>query len=212
MCPAAWDRGQGSVRGTGMIRAMLTSIRMCHCKRLRELIVYAVPKPFSCPTRVFRPPRRPLPLPRPPAALLEVEPFAKVAQVRELHADLLAGPGPGRFRTSFCAAAGLAGATDASRSGRAALPTAALDVLGSRARHPAARTCPYRVQRDQSRARRGLALPGHARGLYADWLKVAAEKAYHYSLLASRLAELRHAYGDFLAPDRALGNVRAHRR
>ena len=36
-------------------------------------------------------------------------------------------------------------------------------------------------------------------GFYADWLKVAAEEAYHYSLLAARLAEYGHAYGDFPA-------------
>jgi uncharacterized ferritin-like protein (DUF455 family) len=34
---------------------------------------------------------------------------------------------------------------------------------------------------------------------YADWLKVAAEEAYHFSLLADRLAEFGHAYGDFPA-------------
>lgn len=36
---------------------------------------------------------------------------------------------------------------------------------------------------------------------YADWLKVAAEEAHHYSLLAARLAEFGHAYGDFPAHD-----------
>lgn len=34
---------------------------------------------------------------------------------------------------------------------------------------------------------------------YTDWLKVAAEEAYHYSLLAARLAEYGHEYGDFPA-------------
>ncbi|MBC8746096.1 MULTISPECIES: ferritin-like domain-containing protein [Paraburkholderia] len=34
---------------------------------------------------------------------------------------------------------------------------------------------------------------------YTDWLKVAAEEAYHYSLLAARLAEYGHDYGDFPA-------------
>ncbi|KVE27273.1 hypothetical protein WS67_12295 [Burkholderia singularis] len=34
---------------------------------------------------------------------------------------------------------------------------------------------------------------------YADWLKVAAEEAHHYSLLAARLAQLGYAYGDFPA-------------
>lgn len=34
---------------------------------------------------------------------------------------------------------------------------------------------------------------------YADWLRVAAEEAYHFSLLAARLADYGHAYGDFPA-------------
>lgn len=34
---------------------------------------------------------------------------------------------------------------------------------------------------------------------YADWLKVAAEEAYHFSLLRERLADYGHAYGDFPA-------------
>lgn len=34
---------------------------------------------------------------------------------------------------------------------------------------------------------------------YADWLKVAAEEARHFSLLRERLADYGHAYGDFPA-------------
>lgn len=34
---------------------------------------------------------------------------------------------------------------------------------------------------------------------YADWLKVAAEEAYHFSLLRARLADYGHVYGDFPA-------------
>jgi len=34
---------------------------------------------------------------------------------------------------------------------------------------------------------------------YADWLTVAAEEAYHFSLLDARLADYGHAYGDFPA-------------
>ncbi|WP_322043274.1 ferritin-like domain-containing protein [Paraburkholderia sp. J67] len=34
---------------------------------------------------------------------------------------------------------------------------------------------------------------------YADWLKVAAEEAYHFSLVSQRLADYGHAYGDFPA-------------
>jgi len=36
---------------------------------------------------------------------------------------------------------------------------------------------------------------------YADWLRVAAEEAGHYSLLAGHLAVLGHGYGDFPAHD-----------
>lgn len=36
-------------------------------------------------------------------------------------------------------------------------------------------------------------------GYYADWLKVAREEAYHFSLLARHLRTLAHAYGDFSA-------------
>lgn len=40
---------------------------------------------------------------------------------------------------------------------------------------------------------------GMPAAFYTDWLKVAAEEAYHYTLLAARLAEYGHAYGDFPA-------------
>jgi uncharacterized ferritin-like protein (DUF455 family) len=36
---------------------------------------------------------------------------------------------------------------------------------------------------------------------YSDWLKVASEEAYHFSLLASHLGALGHAYGDFPGHD-----------
>ena len=41
-------------------------------------------------------------------------------------------------------------------------------------------------------------LPG---AYYRDWLRVAAEEAHHYTLLAAHLATLGHAYGDFDAHD-----------
>jgi uncharacterized ferritin-like protein (DUF455 family) len=41
--------------------------------------------------------------------------------------------------------------------------------------------------------------PRMPEAFYADWLKVAAEEAYHFSLLRERLAEHGHAYGDFPA-------------
>ena len=36
---------------------------------------------------------------------------------------------------------------------------------------------------------------------YRDWLRVAAEEALHFTLLADHLATLGHAYGDFPAHD-----------
>jgi uncharacterized ferritin-like protein (DUF455 family) len=41
--------------------------------------------------------------------------------------------------------------------------------------------------------------PAMPHDYYVDWLKVAAEEALHYSLLASHLHGLGYAYGDFLA-------------
>lgn len=40
---------------------------------------------------------------------------------------------------------------------------------------------------------------GMPREYYTDWLKVAAEEAYHFTLLAGHLYTLGHAYGDFPA-------------
>lgn len=41
--------------------------------------------------------------------------------------------------------------------------------------------------------------PAMPDAFYADWLKVAAEEAYHFSLLRARLADYGHVYGDFPA-------------
>lgn len=41
--------------------------------------------------------------------------------------------------------------------------------------------------------------PRMPEAFYADWLKVAAEEALHFSLLRERLADYGHAYGDFPA-------------
>jgi len=42
---------------------------------------------------------------------------------------------------------------------------------------------------------------GMPEAYYRDWLRVAAEEAHHYKLLASHLATLGHAYGEFDAHD-----------
>jgi uncharacterized ferritin-like protein (DUF455 family) len=41
--------------------------------------------------------------------------------------------------------------------------------------------------------------PDLPRDFYGDWLKVAAEEAYHFSLLREHLRSLGYDYGDFLA-------------
>lgn len=41
--------------------------------------------------------------------------------------------------------------------------------------------------------------PGMPRAFYADWLQVAAEEAYHFSLLADHLETLGYRYGSFTA-------------
>lgn len=43
--------------------------------------------------------------------------------------------------------------------------------------------------------------PGMPADYYLDWASVAADEARHFSLLAARLADLGHAYGDFPAHD-----------
>lgn len=43
--------------------------------------------------------------------------------------------------------------------------------------------------------------PGMPRDYYADWLKVAAEEAYHFTLLNEHLQNLDYQYGDFPAHD-----------
>lgn len=42
---------------------------------------------------------------------------------------------------------------------------------------------------------------GMPRAFHEDWLRVAAEESYHFTLLADHLASLGHAYGDFEAHD-----------
>lgn len=42
---------------------------------------------------------------------------------------------------------------------------------------------------------------GLPKDFYGDWLKVAAEEALHFSLVAGHLQSLGHAYGDFPAHD-----------
>ncbi|MEK2602205.1 ferritin-like domain-containing protein [Burkholderia arboris] len=132
-------------------------------------------------------------------ALRVSEPAAKAAQVRALH--------------------------EAWRAGRAEIVASRelsepADLPGHPARPPLVE--PRQLQRRSMRSPEGRAVLLHAlahiefnainlaldavwrfAGLpdafYADWLKVAAEEAYHFTLLSDRLAAFGHAYGDFPA-------------
>ena len=131
-------------------------------------------------------------------ALAEPDPRAKAALATALHATAAQGalpPPPPR--------------PPAARPGRPALP---------RLVHPA------RVPRRSPAKPEGLAALLHAiahiefnainlaldaawrfegmpEAFHHDWLRVAAEESYHFSLLADHLASLGHAYGDFEAHD-----------
>ncbi len=136
------------------------------------------------------------------AALLEPEPSAKSAQAQALfdQAQALGEALPIAPRAPAC---------DSPLPGRPPLP---------RLVHPA------KVPRRSPHKPEGLAALLHAiahiefnainlaldaawrfegmpRAFHLDWLRVAAEEAYHHGLLVELLAELGHAYGDFDAHD-----------
>ena len=133
------------------------------------------------------------------AALRESAPAAKAERVRALYDALQAG--------------------QAAIASSLALPEPA-DLPGRPARPPLVE--PRRLERRSMRSPEGRAVLLHALAhielnainlaldavwrfagqpdtFYADWLKVAAEEAYHFTLLADRLAAFGHAYGDFPA-------------
>lgn len=132
------------------------------------------------------------------AALLEPDPAAKAAQARELFA-----------RAPGLPLADAVPAPNAPLPGRPARPELV---------HPS------RVPRRSPFKPEGLAALLHAiahiefnainlaldaawrfagmpRAFHEDWLRVAAEEAYHFSLLRELLADMGHAYGDFAAHD-----------
>ncbi|CAB3764951.1 hypothetical protein GQ57_17265 [Burkholderia sp. MSh2] len=132
-------------------------------------------------------------------ALRAAEPAAKAVQVRALYDALLAGQ------------AAIAPSLELSEPA---------DLPGRPARPPLVE--PRQLERRSMRSPAGRAVLLHAlahiefnainlaldavwrfTGLpdafYADWLKVAAEEAYHFTLLSERLAAFGHAYGDFPA-------------
>ena len=131
------------------------------------------------------------------AALAESDPTAKLALVAGLRADALpldaattltpAGAIPGRpARPELIHPARVPRRSPGTAAGRAALLHAiahiefnainlALDALWR--------------------------FPGLPEAYYHDWLRVAREEAYHFTLLRDHLATLGHAYGDFPAHD-----------
>ncbi|APA84485.1 ferritin-like domain-containing protein [Paraburkholderia sprentiae WSM5005] len=133
------------------------------------------------------------------AALCEQDPAAKAAAARELYAAVL-------DRRALCDA-GLHLAEPASLPGRPERPELVEPrELGRRSmQSPHGRAVLLHALAHIEFNAINLALDAVWRfarmpvAFYTDWLKVAAEEAYHYSLLAARLAEYGHAYGDFPA-------------
>ncbi|WP_186163549.1 ferritin-like domain-containing protein [Burkholderia gladioli] len=135
------------------------------------------------------------------AALLETEPVAKAAQVRVLHAQWLAGRAEVDPERRFAPPPTLPG-----RPARPELVEPRFLQRRSMRSEAGRATLLHALAHIEFNAI-NLALdavwrfPAMPAAFYADWLKVAAEEAYHYTLLAARLAELGHAYGDFPAHD-----------
>lgn len=137
------------------------------------------------------------------AALRECDPLAKAEAVTALHA--LAQDGAARGVTHWQADCALSAPADL--PGRPARP----DLVEPRSLQRRSMSTPQgRVVLLHALAHIefnaiNLALDAVWRfadmpaDFYADWLKVAAEEAYHFSLLGKRLADYGHAYGDFPA-------------
>ncbi|WP_246795377.1 ferritin-like domain-containing protein [Burkholderia perseverans] len=135
------------------------------------------------------------------AALLETDPAAKAGQTRALHAALLAGHVRLDAAARFEAPPAL--------PGRPARPELVEPRLLRRRsmRSPEGRATLLHALAHIEFNAINLALDavwrfaGMPEAFYADWLKVAAEEACHYGLLAGRLRDYGHAYGDFPAHD-----------
>ena len=134
-------------------------------------------------------------------ALRERDPLAKAATVRALYATALDGNAAYLPATPIVEPAGLPGRPD-----RPALVEPR--TLGRRSmQSPQGRAVLLHALAHIEFNAINLALDavwrfgGMPAAFYADWLKVAAEEAHHFSLLVARLAEFGHAYGDFPAHD-----------
>jgi uncharacterized ferritin-like protein (DUF455 family) len=135
------------------------------------------------------------------AALREADPAAKAAAARALYAAVLDG--------SMACAADLELDEPAGLPGRPARPEL-VDPRGLKRRSmqaPQGRAVLLHALAHIEFNAINLALDavwrfgGMPAAFYTDWLKVAAEEAYHFSLLTARLAEYGHVYGDFPAHD-----------
>nr|WKF56435.1 hypothetical protein HUO10_000892 [Paraburkholderia busanensis] len=135
------------------------------------------------------------------AALIEADPAAKASAARALHADVLDG------RATFTV--DLALAEPAGLPGRPVQPEL-VDPRQLKRRgmqSPQGRAVLLHALAHIEFNAINLALDavwrfsGMPAAFYLDWLKVAAEEAYHFTLLTTRLAEHGHAYGDFPAHD-----------
>ena len=135
------------------------------------------------------------------AALMICDPSRKCAATTALREHWLAGGldrvtaadidaplrAPGRpTRPQLVAPAQLAGRKTAHREGHAALLHAIAHIEFNAIN--LALDCVYRFR-------------SQARAFHDDWIKVAAEEAYHFDLVCERLAALGFAYGDFPAHD-----------
>jgi uncharacterized ferritin-like protein (DUF455 family) len=135
------------------------------------------------------------------AALRESDPVSKATAARKLHAALLQG-------VATCPPA-LELADPGGLPGRPAQPELVEPrKLGRRSmQSPQGRAVLLHALAHIEFNAINLALDavwrfsGMPAGFYTDWLKVAAEEAYHFTLLSARLADYGHAYGDFPAHD-----------
>lgn len=135
------------------------------------------------------------------AALLESDPASKAASVRALYAAVLDG-------RAHCSPAAMIDEPPG-LPGRPARPELVEPRrLGRRSmQSPEGRAVLLHALAHIEFNAINLALdavwrfPGMPAAFYTDWLKVAAEEAYHFSLLVARLADFEHAYGDFPAHD-----------
>ncbi|PQV53272.1 ferritin-like domain-containing protein [Paraburkholderia sp. BL21I4N1] len=135
------------------------------------------------------------------AALCEADPATKAAAARTLYADVLEGRAACSAHLEFAEPAGL--------PGRPARPELVdpRQLTRRGMQSPQGRAVLLHALAHIEFNAINLALDavwrfaGMPAAFYVDWLKIAAEEAYHFSLLSARLAEYGHAYGDFPAHD-----------